>query len=113
MPIPTSRPRSWYVWLTLLAAGLAAAPAAHSSQQQGPPQQPIFRAGVDLLRVDGGEVLDGAVDPLEDARKRAAEQLAAFPDRHQRLDDPDPYPVEMSERLMELRSRAMEGMGRL
>jgi nicotinate phosphoribosyltransferase len=78
-------------------------------------EEPMPATGRPLLVpvIDGGEVLDGAVAPLEDARKRAAEQLAAFPDRHQRLDDPDPYPVEMSERLMELRSRAMKGMGRL
>jgi nicotinate phosphoribosyltransferase len=56
--------------------------------------------------IEDGEIIDGALDSLEAARARAAAQLATFPDRYQRLDDPEPYPVEFSDPLMELRAHA-------
>jgi nicotinate phosphoribosyltransferase len=56
--------------------------------------------------IEDGEIIDGALDSLEAARARAAAQLATFPDRYQRLDDPEPYQVVFSDPLTELRTRA-------
>lgn len=65
---------------------------------------------VPLLRpvVRGGAPVDGAVPPLAEIRRLAAEGLAALPERYRRLEAPDAYPVEWSAGLEALRRRASE-----
>jgi nicotinate phosphoribosyltransferase len=54
----------------------------------------------------------GAVPSLEQARQRAARQLARLPEQHRRLQDPVPYPVDVSAALrMEFRALAGEAEG--
>ncbi len=54
--------------------------------------------------VKEGELLEPP-EKLEDIAKRAKDSLERLPERYRRLEDPEDYPVELSEELEELRSR--------
>jgi nicotinate phosphoribosyltransferase len=54
-----------------------------------------------------GDLLPGALPPMEEIRARAAASLAALPERHCRLDSPEPYPVERSSGSIAMREHAI------
>ncbi len=72
-------------------------------------------AGQPLLRpvMRGGEILDDAIEPLDDLRRRAADQLAHLDPSLRRIAKADrPYPVALSDRLAKRRdARAAELRG--
>ena len=73
--------------------------------------EPPLPIGVPLLRqvVKGGALVEDALPPLATIRERAAEGLAALPERYRLIEDPVPYPVAWSGGLEALRRRASEG----
>ena len=95
--------------------GIAAAPLQlHDIEHMArAPVTPAYDAAIDLLApalADGKRV--GAIATLEDARARAAADLAALSPRHKRYQNPQPYPVGLDARVhqrkLELIARAHE-----
>jgi hypothetical protein len=47
----------------------------------------------------------GPMPTLDDIRQRFGVNFSCLGDRHKRLTDADPYPVELSEKLVELQKK--------
>ena len=54
---------------------------------------------LNTIMLDGAPVAD--LPSLEEIRQHAARQLRRLPEKHRRLDNPEPYPVEISPALRE------------
>jgi nicotinate phosphoribosyltransferase len=75
--------------------------------------EPVPDDGRVLLQtvVRNGEVVPGALPPIEEIRERAARSLAALPERFRQLHDAPAYPVSHSEPLRRLRDAAVAARG--
>ncbi len=76
--------------------------ALEDEQIEGEPLLDVVLRGTDPA---------GAAPSLDDARERARAQLSALPERHRRLDAPEPYEVRRTERLERLREEALRKQG--
>lgn len=72
--------------------------------------EPMPQNGRTLLEpvMRGGSLIEGAVEPLDVLRDRAARELNQLPSRYRVFDSPDRYPVEFSEELLALQRSAMK-----
>ena len=59
----------------------------------------------------GGELIPGVLPSLNEIRDRAARNLAALPPEYRAIENPAEYPVRTSDRLREMRERAMQQHG--
>jgi nicotinate phosphoribosyltransferase len=59
----------------------------------------------------GGELVPGVLPSLNEIRDRAARNLAALPPEYRAIEHPAGYPVRNSDRLRDMRKRAMEQHG--
>ena len=57
-----------------------------------------------------GDVVDGAIEPIEALTVRASTELARLPDQLSLLDDPPAYPVIWSDELLNCSISLWSGM---
>lgn len=75
--------------------------------------EPVPARGRRLLQpaFASGSIVEGAVPPLPEIARRAAESLAALPDEYKDLTGAPTYPVERSEALVRLRQETATAYG--